>query len=69
MVKEYYLALFNDKIWNDFRESGRNIYGTTKNKENRAKNYKKETISSATYPDGQYFWIDGDYFIMFPGFI
>jgi len=38
MVQEFYLALYNEKTWDEFRESGRGIYGTTKKKENRARN-------------------------------
>jgi predicted RNA-binding protein len=37
MSHEYYLALFNEITWNDFRKKGCIIYGTTKNKEARAK--------------------------------
>lgn len=37
MTSRKFLALFNDQSWRDFRDNGANIYGTTKNKLNRAK--------------------------------
>jgi len=37
---KYYLALFNSNTWQEFLDAGGEIYGTTKNKENRAKKLK-----------------------------
>jgi len=37
MKPRYYLALFNPQSWEEFLERGATIYGTTKNKLNRAK--------------------------------
>jgi predicted RNA-binding protein len=39
-MTNYYLALFNSTTWEEFLDAGGNIYGTTKNKENRAKKLK-----------------------------
>lgn len=36
MESRYYLALFNDESWSEFLKFGANIYGTKKNKQNRA---------------------------------
>jgi hypothetical protein len=54
MVKEYYLALFNKKP-GMILESPVEIFTVRRKiKKTGPKNYKKETVSSATYPDGQY---------------
>lgn len=37
MEPRYYLALFNPQSWIEFLEKGSSVYGTTKNKLNRAK--------------------------------
>jgi predicted RNA-binding protein len=37
MERKYYLAIFSQKSWDEFIDHGCRIYGTTKNKMNRAK--------------------------------
>jgi|GEM_PF-5805450 len=39
-MPNYYLALISSLTWQEFLDAGGEIYGTTKNKENRAKKLK-----------------------------
>jgi predicted RNA-binding protein len=41
MARQYYVALFNSNTWVEFLENNAKMYGTTKNKESRAKKIKK----------------------------
>ncbi len=40
MDKRFYLCLFNENTWNEFLAQKNNVYGTTKNKLNRASKIK-----------------------------
>lgn len=41
MEKRYFLALFNEKTWNEFLSQKQMVYGTNKNKIENAKKVKK----------------------------